>query len=349
MDKKINAFLFPKINYKGWLESLMGEYEVWGPCNNDGKYKFEQVLDLKKLDLNYASTLLPPSKKIFHRPVDSIFKYNSEGGYEEILPRIDKKIIVFGIHPCDLHGLLILDLALKNIKGDFIDPYYFNRRENSIIVAYNCTEAGEYCFCSSWQTGPFLQDLSGVDLLFTDLGENYLVEVGSLEGANIAQSMEKKPADSDSFKKKEEEMIKTLGKFKRHIPADRVGRLIKNSPDHKVWKENGDICVSCGSCTNVCPTCFCFSVKGKLDWDFKTSITERHWASCQIYEFAEVAFGENFRSKRHNRVRQWASHKLAYSKDQYGITACVGCGRCIENCVVNIDISEIANKVAGTD
>jgi Fe-S oxidoreductase len=35
--------------------------------------------------------------------------------------------------------------------------------------------------------------------------------------------------------------------------------------------------------------------------------------------------------------------KLNYYSEQYGPTACTGCGRCIQACPVNIDIGEIMN------
>lgn len=347
MAEHIDAFLLSKTEYKNWANTLMKEYDVWGPCQIDGVTIFKRVSEQDELNLNYITTLLPP-KKIFYPPIEALFKYNPDKGYQQTLPEIDKKILVLGIHPCDLYGLLILDLAFKDIKGNFKDPYYLKRRENSTIVAFNCTEVSEYCFCASWGTGPFLKDPEGTDLLLTDLGDKYLVEVGSLQGSYIAQTMKREKLTPDSFKKKEEQFLKATKKFTRNIPADKIGGLVKENSEHPVWKETGEICLSCGSCTNVCPTCFCFRVQNKLEWDFATSITERYWDSCQIYEFAEVAMGGNFRSKRTNRVRQWVSHKLSYSKDQYGFTACVGCGRCIENCVVKIDITEIANRIVNS-
>ena len=39
-------------------------------------------------------------------------------------------------------------------------------------------------------------------------------------------------------------------------------RTSYNSP---LWKELGERCLACGSCTIVCPTCYCFNVVDEVD------------------------------------------------------------------------------------
>jgi ferredoxin len=34
-------------------------------------------------------------------------------------------------------------------------------------------------------------------------------------------------------------------------------------------------------------------------------------------------------------------HKLKYFPDRFGPFSCVGCGRCVKDCPVNIDIREV--------
>jgi sulfhydrogenase subunit beta (sulfur reductase) len=52
--------------------------------------------------------------------------------------------------------------------------------------------------------------------------------------------------------------------------------------------------------------------------------------------------GHNPRNQKLQRVRQRFMHKLKYFPDKYhkGV-ACVGCGRCVQQCPVNIDIRHI--------
>ena len=48
-----------------------------------------------------------------------------------------------------------------------------------------------------------------------------------------------------------------------------------------------------------------------------------------------------------SRYRQWLTHKLASWIDQYGVSGCVGCGRCITWCPVAIDITEEVAAIRG--
>ena len=59
--------------------------------------------------------------------------------------------------------------------------------------------------------------------------------------------------------------------------------------------------------------------------------------------------GHNPRSQKLQRVRQRFMHKLKYYQDKYhdGV-ACVGCGRCVKYCPVNIDIREVARLMTAT-
>jgi len=61
-------------------------------------------------------------------------------------------------------------------------------------------------------------------------------------------------------------------------------------------------------------------------------------------EYTLQASGYNPRPERMNRMRNRAYHKYNYCPKNYEVTACVGCGRCIDNCPVNIDIIDVINK-----
>ncbi len=46
-------------------------------------------------------------------------------------------------------------------------------------------------------------------------------------------------------------------------------------------------------------------------------------------------------------MRQRILHKFLYTLDNVGETFCVGCGRCVRNCPVNLDIREQLLKLKG--
>jgi len=75
--------------------------------------------------------------------------------------------------------------------------------------------------------------------------------------------------------------------------------------------------------------------------DLSGTGAERHrtWDSCFTLDFSYI-HGGTLRTSVKSRYRQWMTHKLASWEDQFGMTGCVGCGRCITWCPVGIDITE---------
>ena len=81
----------------------------------------------------------------------------------------------------------------------------------------------------------------------------------------------------------------------RHVDTAQLPLLLDAKFDDPIWDELGETCLSCGACSMVCPTCYCFDVKDKLSPDGETGERVRVWDSCMFSEFAEVAHGHNFR------------------------------------------------------
>ena len=61
-------------------------------------------------------------------------------------------------------------------------------------------------------------------------------------------------------------------------------------------------------------------------------------------EYTLHASGYNPRPARANRVRNRVYHKYNYYPKNFDVIACVGCGRCIDLCPVNIDIIDVVTK-----
>ncbi len=45
----------------------------------------------------------------------------------------------------------------------------------------------------------------------------------------------------------------------------------------RLWEELGKRCLACGSCTNVCPTCYCFNVTDSMELSGKLATRTRAW------------------------------------------------------------------------
>ncbi|MCK5525860.1 MAG: 4Fe-4S dicluster domain-containing protein, partial [Candidatus Latescibacteria bacterium] len=69
------------------------------------------------------------------------------------------------------------------------------------------------------------------------------------------------------------------------------------------------------------------------------------WDSCMFPLFTLHASGHNPRNSGNERMRQRMMHKFSYTVDNWGDTFCVGCGRCVRSCPVNLDIREVIRRV----
>jgi len=128
-------------------------------------------------------------------------------------------------------------------------------------------------------------------------------------------------------------------------PAHRLPGLVRDSQNDLIWEALGRRCFSCGSCTNVCPTCNCYDAVDEMEPDLCRGTRCRVWDGCQSPAFALVGSGENFREKPSARQRHRVFKKEVYQYERYGRSACVGCGRCSSACVASIRLTDIYRQL----
>jgi Fe-S oxidoreductase len=97
----------------------------------------------------------------------------------------------------------------------------------------------------------------------------------------------------------------------------------------------------------VCPTCFCASVDDVTNLAGDEAERIRNWDSCFTLGHSYIHGGSVHTSIK-SRYRQWLTHKLGSWIDQFGMSGCVGCGRCITWCPVGIDITEEVAAIRAT-
>lgn len=335
------SYMISKGDFNKFIDEAAGIYQVWAPVENNKKFSFKIIEKARDANLSCARTT-QGAKKIFHPAKAEVFNFTSKNSFTSKEETPVKDIMVLGLHPCDLTGLLIQDKVFADKE---IENAYLKRRKNSVIISIICDECDKYCFCACMKSGPDAKE--GFDLLLTDLGDSYLVETGTGKGEKLLEMSAKAPAGEKELKLKEEKLAlikKNMAKDCR-VEHGKMRSILQANPDHPYWQNETDRCFSCGSCTNVCPTCFCYSITDNLDWDGKTTKRELYWDSCQNKEFSQVAMGENFRPERIARLKQFVNHKLNYWHDQFGVSGCVGCGRCMEICPAEISLLDITEKI----
>ncbi len=325
-----------------FLEAISREAELWAPVAKGDKFAFDRVADFSRIAMNSTRTIIP-AKKIMVPASFNMFHF-TEKGYREDLSHVTNRIL-FGVHACDIHGLLTLD---KIFTQAYPDPYYLEPRKRTMILGLSCWP-DEHCFCKSTHTHIVEE---GYDLFFTDLKSYFLVWIGSSRGDDLIrlapdlfdENLTEK--DVKTYIKWQDERDKA---FKTEIQFIRMPDLMELNYRAPFWEEAGDACLACGSCTMVCPTCNCYNVMDKQFLGGKPGQRVRHWDSCTLPEYSEVAGGENFREKKSQRLKLWYTHKLQAYVSKYGKPSCVGCGRCLVTCPVQINVKTVAAALEGQE
>ncbi len=315
--------------------------EVHAPVEQNGQYVFRRLDRWSEARLDYNRTLLP-LKKYFLPPRETLFQYRPGKGYLPAVEGLDRRIVLFGVHACDVYALHILDLVFN---GRYEDPYYQARRKNTAVIGIECTP-DEHCFCRSMRAD-FVD--RGFDLFFHDIGDYYLALVGTARGDDmvLAAGALFEPvthADVEEYKRRSEGKREA---FKLHVEIRDLPEIFEMEYQSDIWQELGERCLSCGSCSMVCPTCYCFDVADSVRPGSREGERSRSWDSCLFSTHALVAGGENFRKARSSRIKFRFYHKQRGFVAEYGRPSCVGCGRCITACPVNIHIVEVLNRLRG--
>ncbi len=311
------------------LDSLAGKARVMAPAKADDVTKFvpwgqgvELVLD--------QNTLLPP-KDILFPQMEKMYKYHVQGASAEVIPVAEapERQILFAIRPCDVKSIVCMDHVF--LTKTFVDDFYQARRDNTIIVALGCSkQLQKTCFCTSVGIDPALA--AAADIMMWDLGDEIAYEAKTEKGKgivsafdNLASETSKKPAVPAEFDLK--------------VNAEGITEKLQQMFDHPMWADISRKCLGCGACTYLCPTCHCFDINAETHGE--QGIKFRCWDSCMFPEYTLMAGGHNPRPSRKERVRNRFLHKLRYFQERYGELLCVGCGRCLAKCPVNLDITRV--------
>lgn len=327
---------FPEI-----INTIVKSYRLFAPTEEKGFSGFNIITDYSEMDLSYLNSRIPPKAILFNQ-TETLFLMEP-GAKGTIKPKEirKEKTAIFAIRPCDAKGFRIIDPVFL---GDVVDPLYKANRDNNVLIGLSCNRPDSSCFCTSFGDSP----ASGkyVDVLFTDIEENYLVEVMTEKGKDFVNDFSRffSPASSKEIEAKNAKEQEAIGLIKRNLKVEGIEEKMDKMFDHPIWEEYAKKCIGCGICTYLCPTCRCFDMLDESTLDKGARI--RVWDSCMFPEYTIHTSGHNPRPARMNRVRNRFYCKYSYFPKNSDVIACTGCGRCIRYCPVNIDIIELMNRVS---
>ncbi len=339
-----------KDNWAEGLKQLAESYRLFGPVKESDFHNFKQLEPGQLPDLSCLNTRLSP-KSIIYPQSEVMFEYSLDENKEDhhILKEVDKDYspqVVIGIRPCDAKAFELVRLNFDT--AEYKDPYWLKACEATTLVGLACASPCSSCFCTTAGCGPYHED--GLDLLLIDNGNQYWAKIISAKGEAFAAAagwnaaLDEKTALKDiAVKQKTAE-----DKISAFVKTDNLRQIetneLYNAP---FWEEVSFSCINCGTCTYVCPTCWCFDIQDENRGS--QGCRMRNWDSCMYALFTLHGSGHNPRGTKLHRVRQRFMHKLKYYVDKYdtGIQ-CVGCGRCVRYCPVNIDIRRVCGYMNST-
>ena len=338
-----------KIDKAKWadgLNKLRGDFQLIGPVKKDIYHDF-QLLDKDQLpDFDLLNTRMSPKSLAFPQS-EVMLEYSLDETKEDhhIMKEVQKDPsprAILGIRPCDAKAISLVKLNFDT--SEYKDPYWLRAYEASTLIGMACDEPSSTCFCTSTGCGPYNEE--GLDVLMTDAGDHYLAKVITEKGEKLLTKAGWKTSTDDSSlieSKKSEAEAKITSKVETKNLKDKTVLYLYEAP---FWEDTAFSCINCGTCTYVCPTCWCFDIQDETHG--KKGIRMRNWDSCMFPLFTLHTTGHNPRETKIHRVRQRFMHKLKYFTDKYdkGIM-CVGCGRCVRLCPVNIDIRTVCDKMNG--
>ncbi|UQZ87976.1 4Fe-4S ferredoxin [Deltaproteobacteria bacterium Smac51] len=329
---------------KDFFKSLTEGRKLLAPVEVDGKLQMAEA-DPENISINYTNTHMSP-KSAFFPQTERLMAFHNDAEksdpfvYKPLgLDNVDQTVL-FGIRPCDARGLVVDNLVFQNNR--FTDPYWKTKYESSIKIGLACHNPCPQCFCTSVGGSPFGEE--GLDVLavvkdgglalksVTAEGEEFLKGLKGTESGDTSATM-------DELKKAAE------AKMPAAIDQTQVeAREIMDIYNQPHWQETADRCLNCGVCTFVCPTCHCFDIQDETS--AKGGVRMRNWDTCMSWLYSMHGTGHNPRPTKTERVRQRFMHKLKYiPMKQNGNCGCIGCGRCVTMCPVNIDIREVARQM----
>jgi len=342
---------------------------VLGPKLSDGTISLEEIASAAELpqgirddqrggryrlepgdpDLLFEYVVGPQGPKKYFFPAQlPLFQFHVQGERFEwdVGPPQIPKLAFLGVRPCELAAIQIQDRVFgRDDPRTFrceSEPWYVQIRQESLLIAINCTRPGGTCFCASWGTGPEARE--GYDLAMTELKDGFVLAVGSKRGAALAEKLPLRQPTGAELELEQLKLERAREHMGRELDTEGLKEMLDQSIGFPEWDDVAQRCLSCGNCTMVCPTCFCCTVSDTTDLSGKQITRTRQWESCFTHQFTYTIAGPE-RNTIRGRYRHWLRHKLSTWWEQFGCSGCVGCGRCITWCPVGIDLTEVVQHL----
>ena len=323
--------------------AIAENHALYLPVDTKAGAAYQKWDETKKL--SDALNTVRSAKDFFFPQTENLMDFKVEGKNIDIIDTRSEceDFVVFGVRACDVKSFEVLD---RVFLAEPCDSYYKNRREHGVIMSLACTKPAETCFCGTF--GIDAKEPEG-DVLCWKTDDALYMNAVSEKGKALVESLSSltEETDGSAVEEQKKQTAERLAKLPlAELSADAFGdgktSEFFNAPE---WSELSESCLGCGTCTFVCPTCQCYDIK-----DFNTGHGVKRfrcWDSCMYSEFTKMSAGQP-RLTQLERFRQRFMHKLVYyPTNNDGLFSCVGCGRCVSKCPIQMNIVKVMKKLGG--
>ena len=287
------------------------------------------------------------AKGLFLPAIESMGRYGADASDTTTVEA--GKVVLIGVRACELRARRYLDKVM--LEGSFEDADYRRRREATTIVSCDCADCAESCFCTLVGGRPHATE--GYDINLTPIAGGFVAEVASDRGRELLGDALLPDATDEQLSARDalrQEMTQRVAAQNERFAFSAADDSPVSLPpgDDEAWGQFAADCVECACCTNICPTCHCFLL---YDQSLGEESFERlrTWDSCLLSTYHRMAGGANMKispqAELSSRLANRVLHKFDYSRQQYGLLGCVGCGRCFDGCLGEIDIRDVVQTL----
>lgn len=340
-------YQFPYENLNQVLAAINETQRVYLPVDQkNGEAAYQAFSDgvkmSQKLNTNRSA------KDFFFPQVEAYARFKRTGQKIEItdLRQESEDFVIFGARACDVRSFAVLDNVFL---AEPVDTQYQNRREHSTVVTLACGRPGETCFCTTF--GIDAAKPTDGDARAWIVGDTFYLEPMTEKGERLVEAAKAYLTDGDAAMV--EAAVNAIRTTLTKLPLANLKAKDNREKELELfnsekWAELSSHCLGCGACTFVCPTCQCFDIN---DFDSGKNGIDRYkcWDSCMYHDFTLMASGTPRKTQK-ERFRQRFMHKLVYYPIQHeGMFSCVGCGRCLKKCPIQMNIVKVMKELEVTE
>ncbi len=329
--------MFAKIKrakFKEWLLALKNKGEIFIPTKENKIWSY-RPLNQQEWPGQFFNTRIP-AKDLFFPNRELLFSWQYTSGSMAInpVPLEENKRFIVGLRPCDSRSLFILRSVFAAAEADI---FYLKNLERTTLIGLACRQICPGSFCREMKIDP--QDSNDNDIFLRETAEGFVAKVITEHGEALVGQGFFEETDADEWLKAEDQTFKKVAIFDLEVVKTKIDSFFTNEV---FWQQVSAKCLNCGICTYLCPTCHCFDIG-----DLKTparGVRFRCHDSCAFANFTKMAV-HNPRAEKWRRYRQRVSHKFSFFPQNFQEVACVGCGRCVNYCPVNLDLREVLKAI----